>query len=384
MTATKALEQTVLQPGKRSSDVVEFEAKLRDLIVGQDEALSELVNVYQSMLAGLTTPGRPLANLLVLGPTGSGKTRLVEALAETLFGGAEAIIKVDCAEFQQSHEISKLIGSPPGYIGHRETPPLFTQETIDRCHTEKLKLSIVLFDEIEKASEALWQLLLGILDKGTLTLGDNRKVNMSRTIIFMTSNLGAAEIARMMTGGIGFAPPRLDEPSAQLEEKVHRLAVEAARKRFSPEFMNRLDKVLVFRPLNKADLEKILEIELRAVQKRIFTTQSERPFVLWYSQRAKEFLLSEGTDSRYGARPLKRAIERHVVVPISSLLASGQILAGDTVTADVPPDGHELLFTKLKPTLRPLTNGASNAGSSTAVAAAATAPSVSFPFGRVA
>jgi ATP-dependent Clp protease ATP-binding subunit ClpA len=367
MTAAKVIEQTVLQPGKRSSDVVEFETKLRDLIVGQDEAVSELVNVYQSMLAGLTTPGRPMANLLLLGPTGSGKTRLVEAVAETLFGAAEAIIKVDCAEFQQSHEISKLIGSPPGYIGHRETPPLFTQETIDRCHTEKLKLSIILFDEIEKASEALWQLLLGVLDKGTLTLGDNRKVNMSRTIIFMTSNLGAAEIARMMTGGIGFARPQLDEQSAQLEKKVHRLAVEAARRRFSPEFMNRLDKVLVFRPLVKSDLEKILEIELRAVQKRIFTTQTERPFVLFYSQQAKEFLLSEGTDSRYGARPIKRAIERHVVVPISSLLASGQISAGDTVTADVQADGHELVFTKMTPILRPLANGASNGGSSAAV-----------------
>jgi len=342
---TQMNQSTVLHPEKRSAEVLEFESRLRDMIVGQDAAVSELVNVYQSVLAGMATPGRPIANLLFLGPTGSGKTRLVEAAAEILFSTADAVVKVDCAEFQHSHEIAKLIGSPPGYIGHRETPAVLNQDMVDRYHTEKLKVTFILFDEIEKASDALWQLLLGILDKGTLTLGDNRKVNLSRAIIFMTSNLGASEITRLMSGGIGFAA-RSEGEDPQLEQKIYRVAVDAARRRFSPEFMNRLDKIIVFRSLSKTDLEKVLEIELGAIQTRIFATQTERPFVLLTSPEAKKFLLAEGTDLKYGARHLKRALERHLVLPLSSLLATEQIFAGDTVTADIAPDAKELVFSK--------------------------------------
>src|SRR6267143_6830353 len=181
---------TVLDPNRRSNDAGEFEAALRRRIVGQDQAIEKVVEIYQMFLAGLNAPGRPVGNLLFLGPTGSGKTRVVEAMAEALFGDAHAVIKVDCAAFQHSHEIAKLIGSPPGYLGHRETHPLITQEELDKSHREHLKLSFLLFDEIEKASDALWQLLLGMLDKATLTLGDNRKVDLSQTVIFMTSNLG--------------------------------------------------------------------------------------------------------------------------------------------------------------------------------------------------
>jgi ATP-dependent Clp protease ATP-binding subunit ClpA len=342
---TQMNQSTVLHPEKRSAEVLEFESRLRDMIVGQDAAVSELVNVYQSVLAGMATPGRPIANLLFLGPTGSGKTRLVEAAAEILFSTADAVMKVDCAEFQHSHEIAKLIGSPPGYIGHRETPAVLNQDMVDRYHTEKLKVTFLLFDEIEKASDALWQLLLGILDKGTLTLGDNRKVNLSRAIIFMTSNLGASEITRLMSGGIGFAS-RGEGQDPQLEQKIYRVAVDAARRRFSPEFMNRLDKVTVFRSLSKSDLERVLDIELGAIQTRIFATQTERPFVLLCSPEAKKFLLAEGTDLKYGARHLKRALERHLVLPLSSLLATEQIFAGDTVTADIAPDAKELVFSK--------------------------------------
>src|SRR5258706_13341876 len=210
--------QTVqLDLTQRSKESRDFEAGLRRKIVGQDEAVQAVVDLYQVFRAELNSPGRPVGNLLFLGPTGAGKTRLVEATAEVLFGDPHAVIKVDCAEFQHAHEIAKLIGSPPGYLGHRETPPLITQETLEQYHTDKLKISFLLFDEIEKASDALWQLLLGILDKGVLTLGDNRKVNLSRTIIFMTSNLGASEMTRLMTGGIGFAPAPRNSQSAQLE-----------------------------------------------------------------------------------------------------------------------------------------------------------------------
>src|SRR3989449_2154328 len=250
-----------LDPSKRSTDTMDFQSALRSKIVGQEEGVRALVDLYQVFRAGLNSPGRPVGTLLFLGPTGSGKTRVVEAAAEILFGDARAVIKVDCAEFQHSHEIAKLIGSPPSYLGHRETHPLITQDALAQSHTDKLKLSFLLFDEIEKASDALWQLLLGMLDKATLTLGDNRKVDLSQTVIFLTSNLGSGEISELMEGGMGFIQPK-DKPITGLDEKVERTAVEAARRKFSPEFMNRLDKVVVFHPLRREQLQEGLDIEL--------------------------------------------------------------------------------------------------------------------------
>src|SRR5437016_11161186 len=233
-----------LDPERRSSQTMEFQASLRAKIVGQEEGVQALVDLYQVFCAGLNSPGRPVGNLLFLGPTGSGKTRIVEAAAEILFGDPRAVIKVDCAEFQHSHEIAKLIGSPPGYLGHRETHPLITQEDLAKYHTEQLKLSFLLFDEIEKASDSLWQLLLGMLDKATLTLGDNRRVDLSQVVIFLTSNLGGGEITELMSGGMGFVQP-VDKPADTLDGKVTRTAQEAARRKFSHEFMNRLDNVVV-------------------------------------------------------------------------------------------------------------------------------------------
>src|SRR6187549_3481624 len=233
-------EELLLDPEMRSAKVLDFERQLLGKVVGQDRAVRRIVNMYQIYLAGMSTPGRPIGNLLFLGPTGSGKTRVVEASAEILFGSPRAFIKIDCAEFQHSHEIAKLIGSPPGYLGHRETPPLLTQEAIDQHHTDRCRLSFVLFDEIEKANDALWQLLLGILDKATLTLGDNRKVDLSRCVIFMTSNLGASEMNEMMNGGIGFmSSTKQDDASlAILDQKMYRTALDVAKRKFSPEFMN--------------------------------------------------------------------------------------------------------------------------------------------------
>src|SRR2546427_282495 len=248
-----------LDPSKRSTDTIDFQRAVRSKIVGQDEGVQALVDLYQVFRAGLNSPGRPVGNLLLLGPTGSGKTRIVEAAAEILFGDARAVIKVDCAEFQHSHEIAKLIGSPPGYLGHRETHPLITQESLAASHTDKLKLSFLLFDEIEKASDSLWQLLLGMLDKATLTLGDNRRVDLSQTVIFLTSNLGGGEIAELMEGGMGFIQPT-DTPVAGLNEKVERMAVEAARRKFSPEFMKRLRKVVVFPPFQSEQHYEVVGI----------------------------------------------------------------------------------------------------------------------------
>ena len=340
----KAAVRHQLDPTIRSNDTCDFHSSLRAKIVGQEEGVKSLVDMFQVFCAGLNSPGRPVGNLLFLGPTGSGKTRIVEAAAEILFGDARAVIKVDCAEFQHSHEIAKLIGSPPGYLGHRETHPLITQEALAASHTEKLKLSFLLFDEIEKASDALWQLLLGMLDKATLTLGDNRRVDLSQTVIFLTSNLGGGEITELMEGGMGFVQPK-DKPAAGLDEKVERTAVEAARRKFSPEFMNRLDKIVVFHPLRRVQLERVLEIELGQVQQRVLET-AKGQFLFRVTDAGRDFLLQEGTDQRYGARHLKRAIERHVVYPLANLLATEQVHLGDLVCIDWSKEQDCLSFVR--------------------------------------
>ncbi len=335
---------TILDPMLRSPRSAEFEVALQSMIVGQEQGVQALVELYQVFCAGLNSPERPVGNLLFLGPTGSGKTHIVEAAAEILFGDARAVIKVDCAEFQHSHEIAKLIGSPPGYIGHRETHPLITQEALAASHTDKLKLSFLLFDEIEKASDALWQLLLGMLDKATLTLGDNRRVDLSQTVIFLTSNLGSGEITELMQGGMGFVQPK-DKPASGLDEKVERTALEAARRRFSPEFMNRLDKVVVFRSLRREQLEEVLEIELGMVQRRVLEKENRR-FLFRVTAAGREFLMLEGTDQRYGARHLKRAIEVHVVYPLAHLLATEQVKLDDMLRIDWDERIGHLVFWK--------------------------------------
>jgi ATP-dependent Clp protease ATP-binding subunit ClpB len=336
---------TALDPTRRSSDAQDFETALRRKIVGQDQAVEKVVEIYQMFLAGLNPPSRPVGNLLFLGPTGSGKTRVVEAMAEALFGDPRAVIKIDCAEFQHSHEIAKLIGSPPGYLGHRETHPLLTQEALNQWHTDKLKLTLLLFDEIEKASDALWQLLLGILDKATLTLGDNRRVDLSQCLIVMTSNLGAGEMNDLMNGGLGFAnSPKLLQIDPRLDDKITRTAQEAARRKFSPEFMNRIDKIVVFKTLKPEHLEQILEIELGMVQQRILQATGNNQFVFSCTQKVKRFLLDEGTDPKYGARHLKRAIEKNIVFPLANLVATGQIKLGDFIRIDRKES--QLTFTK--------------------------------------
>src|ERR1700739_1778351 len=331
-----------LDPTIRSNDTRDFHQSLRAKIVGQEEGVQALVDLYQVFCAGLNSPGRPVGNLLFLGPTGSGKTRIVEAAAEILFGDPRVVIKVDCAEFQHSHEIAKLIGSPPGYLGHRETHPLITQEALAASHSDKLKLSFLLFDEIEKASNAIWQLLLGMLDKTTLTLGDNRRVDLSQTVIFLTSNLGGGEITELMGGGYGFINAD-EKPTKHLDEKVAPPGVEAARRKFSPEFMNRLDKVVVFHPLQRKQLEQVLDIELAMVQQRVLET-AKGQFLFRVTTNGRDFLLQEGTDQRYGARHLKRAIERDVVYPMANLLATEQVRLGDMICIDWEPADDHLHF----------------------------------------
>lgn len=335
-----------LDPTRHGEVTREFESFLRSRIVGQDAAIQAVTEIYQMFLVAMTPPDRPIGNLLFLGPTGSGKTYLVEVVAEALFGNRHAFIKVDCAEFQEHHEIAKLIGSPPGYVGHLQTPALLTQQSLNQWHTEDLKLTLLLFDEIEKASEALWQLLLGILDKGTLTLGDNTRVDLSQCLIFLTSNLGASQMSDLVQGGMGFAPHDAIADK-DLDAKIERTATEAARKKFSPEFLNRLDKVVVFRTLRPEQLEQVFDLEVAKIQKRIMTAIGQSHFTFRCSPQVKESLLKEGTDPKYGARHLKRVLERRIVYALANLVATRQISTGDCIEITLKPDGA-LAFAKAK------------------------------------
>ena len=334
-----------LDPSQTGNDAAKLRSSLQKLVVGQEEPIAQIVNIYQTWTAGMTDPSRPIGTFLFLGPTGTGKTRLVEATAEALLGDPRAVIKIDCGEFQQSHEIAKLIGSPPGYLGHRETHAALSQEALNHHHTESTRISFVLFDEIEKASDSVWNLLLGIMDKATLTLGDNRKVDFSQCMIFMTSNIGAADMEAMVRPKLGFAAGTGVADEA-LNGKISRAGIEAMRRKFTPEFVNRIDKVAVFRPLGTSELDSVLTIELHRLQNRILTSQHSAPFVFSVGDEARAYLLREGTDMKYGARHLKRAIERHVVHPLSNLIASSQVDSGDLVRVDYDPVADCLVFVK--------------------------------------
>jgi ATP-dependent Clp protease ATP-binding subunit ClpA len=347
-----ARTNTHLDPTKTGLQAQRLEKDLQGLVVGQDEAIAQVVNLYQEYLTGMTVPGRPVGIFLFLGPTGSGKTRMVEATAECLLHNPRAVIKIDCAEFQHSHEIAKLIGSPPGYLGHRETHALLSQEVLNQYHTDDLKLSFVLFDEIEKASDALWNLLLGILDKGTLTLGDNRRVDFSQAVIFMTSNLGASEMSALLSPRLGFnaygsvRKGASDAMDQTLDKKIARSGAESARRKFMPEFINRLDRIVTFKPLGSDQLRRILDIELKMVQQRVFNSASNCSFVFDVTDPAKDLLLREGTDMKYGARHLKRAVQRLLVQPISNLMATNQVGSGDWIRVDWDGTLDRFTFTK--------------------------------------
>jgi ATP-dependent Clp protease ATP-binding subunit ClpB len=336
----------LLDSSKTGRQAEDLENQLRHFVVGQDEAIHQIVKAYQTHLAGLSPVGRPIGNFLFLGPTGSGKTRLVEATAECLLKDPRAVIKIDCAEFQHSHEIAKLIGSPPGYLGHRETHALLSQEALNQHHTATVKVSFVLFDEIEKASDAVWNLLLGILDKATLTLDDNRKVDFSATMVFLTSNLGATEMSSLLSPRLGFHVATPEDPrcNTQLGARISGAGIAAARRKFTPEFINRLDKIVVFKSLGVEELRRIVDIELEMVQQRIRSAAAGKPFLVNLTDSAREFLLVEGTDFRYGARHLKRAIERLLVQPLSNLMASGQIRGGDCIHVSHEDGSGGLLF----------------------------------------
>ncbi len=360
-----------LDPTRNCPEVLRMEMGMKARVIGQDLAIEQIVRHYQSHIVGLSAPGRPICNLLLLGPTGCGKTRIAESLAEVLVGDKQALIKVDCGEFQHSHEISKLIGSPPGYLGHRETHPRLSQEKLDIYHTDRVKISFVLFDEIEKASDALWNLLLGILDKGTLTLGDNRQVDFSNTMILMTGNLGTAEAERLRDAPFGFAKPtgsqaaifvdRTDgagggerwdsivdadtQEDAAMRARMEKAVTGAAKRKFSPEFLNRLDRVILCNALTPPQIGSVLDLEMREVLTRVQRHRNCRVKAS-LSEAARNFLIGEGYDEKAGARNLKRAVEKHFVHPLSSLLATHQLADGDELMVDIDADVPGLVFSR--------------------------------------
>ena len=293
--------------------------------------------------AGLAPEGRPAGVFLLLGPTGTGKTRTVEALAEALHGSERALLRIDCGEFQMEHEVAKLIGAPPGYLGHRETQPILTQQRLNSVTSDRSSLALVLFDEIEKAAHSLTRLLLGVLDKAILRLGDNTSVNLERTLIFLTSNLGAGEMRRELHPDFGFGGVAPADP-AIAHRKIDRIAVAAAKRKFSPEFINRIDAISTYRPLGAAAVAEILELQLADLQRHIDSRLGARAFELDVSEETRAFLLRKGVSPEYGARELKRTLYRAVTQPLAAMITRGEVEPGGRVRVEWDKKEDSLLL----------------------------------------
>src|SRR5436190_2184008 len=266
---------------------------LSQKVVGQPAATKVIVPYIQMFQAGLAPEGRPVGVFLLLGPTGTGKTKTVEALADILHGSEKNVLKVDCGEFQMEHEVAKLIGAPPGYLGHRETQPMLTQQKLNAVTSDRCGLSLVLFDEIEKAAQSMTRLLLGILDKGILRLGDNSTVNFEKTLIFFTSNLGAREMMKEINPDIGFQSSSA-RSRAELSNRLERIALSAVRKRFSPEFINRIDAVVTYQPLDSESIKAILDNDIKMLQGHVNSRLGTRCFAIEVLPEARKFLLERG------------------------------------------------------------------------------------------
>jgi ATP-dependent Clp protease ATP-binding subunit ClpA len=344
-----SMELIPLDPTVESPEVLSLRSRLSSAIIGQPAAVDAILDIYRLVQAGMHRPGVPLGKFLFLGPTGAGKTYTAEVLAELLSGSPKALIRVDCAEFQHSHEIAKLVGSPPGYLGHRETHPALSQKRLNECHKDGFRQSFVVFDEIEKGNDALHKLLLGILDKGTLTMGDNSVVDFSNTWVFLTSNLGTEKIYQMMANnGMGFSEQQ-QYTSVQLQQIVET----EARKKFSPEFMNRLDRVVLYNPLSRETIETIFTIETKKFLDRSFGHKGFG-ISLEFTSDAKKYLIDEGYEKKNGARHLTRTIDKHLAFPLANLVLSGQLQKRDRV--HISYTHEKLRFSKYKPLVLPISD----------------------------
>jgi len=352
-----------LEPGRFNEHLQRFRQRMDRMVVGQPGAAARISDSFSRLIAGIHDPERPLLTMMFLGPTGVGKTETVRCLAETIFGDRRAYTRINCQEFSAHYNISKLLGSPPGYVGG-EIRPLLAQENLDKHHEKALerrsgliceegsrlaelyppdagrRLAIVLFDEIEKAHPKLWNTLLGILEDGHLVLANNEEVDFTNAIIVLTSNVGSRVLGATLTRqGIGF---QLDGDADQLDRDVEEAVHREAKKTFPMEFLNRFDELIVYHPLRREHLFAILDNQITMVHQRALA--SSEPFLLEVTPAAKERLVEEGTDPEYGARPLKRVVEKRLVTPISHLICSGQVRRGDLVVVD--HDGEAFRFRK--------------------------------------
>ncbi len=353
----------ILKKEKRNDQLVRFATHMNKMVVGQPKAIDKLTDSFSRLIAGVHDPESPLLTMMFMGPTGVGKTETVRALAETIFGNKRAYTRVNCQEYSAHYNISKLLGSPPGYVGG-EIRPLLAQENIDRHHKKALEkqtgmvseaesklssmyppeseknLSIILFDEIEKAHPKLWNLLLGILEDGTVVLGNNEEVDFRQSIIILTTNVGSEAMgAHLAQNNIGFATGHSDE---KMDRDIEDAAVREAKKVFPFEFLNRFDDIITYHTLKRAHLFSILDILIAQVHHR--SLLCSEPFLLEITREAKTRLVDEGSDIQYGARPLKRVVEKEIVTPISHYICSEQIRKGDLITVDLSDDA--LVFRK--------------------------------------
>jgi ATP-dependent Clp protease ATP-binding subunit ClpA len=332
--------QRTFREAQPATDVA---AALRESILGQDDAIETIAPYVELSMAGLAPEGRPAGVFLLLGPTGTGKTRTVEALAQALHGSDRHLLRIDCGEFQLDHEVAKLIGAPPGYLGHRETHPMLSQQKVNAVTSESSPLSLILFDEIEKAAPSFNRILLGVLDRATLKLGDNTSVSFENSLIFLTSNLGARGMMAEMAGGFGFSSGEA-KPAKERQSRLNRIAMNEVRRRFSPEFVNRIDEVVTYQALDRKALEGILELQLTLLRNHIHSRLGPASFDLELSSRARKLLLSEGTSSEYGARELKRAIHRLLMQPLARRLTRKAIPPASTDRVDTSARRTELDF----------------------------------------
>ena len=326
---------------ERPSRTDELIGLLSSKVVGQAHALEHIVPSIQLHQSGLAPDGRPVGVFLLLGPTGTGKTRTVEALAEVLHGDVRRIVKIDCGEFQHEHEVAKLIGAPPGYVGHAQTEPRLTQDILDTSASDRCDLTLVLFDEIGKAAPSLAQLLLGVLDKATLRLGDGSEVDFEQAIIFLMSNLGARDMLAEIQPGLGFDTHQR-RPGPELAAHLERVGLRAVRRHFSPEFVNRIDAVITYRPLGNESLVAILEHHVTDLQRHVQSRLGNRSFEIEVAPAARFFMLDKGTSMEYGARELRRTIHRHLTQPLAAMVANGQVAPGANVTVDFHEEGDHL------------------------------------------
>ncbi len=333
--------------GNRAPDLLD---ELKSRLVGQVHAVEQIVPYVRMHRAGLAPEGRPVGVFLLLGPTGIGKTKTVEALADALHGSERQMLRIDCGEFQMEHEVAKLIGAPPGYLGHRETQPIVTQQRLNAVTSENSNLSLVLFDEIEKAAPSMTRLLLSVLDKAVLRLGDNTQVNFERSMIFLSSNLGAEAMRKLLAPDFGFEAlsggAANEEPAtgAVPLKRLEKVARNAVRRRFAPEFVNRIDAVITYQPLDCDAMRRILDQQLHRLQVHIRDRLENESFELELDGSAREFLLDRGTSREYGARELKRTILRQLTQPLAEVVEGGEIAPGSLVRVSYDPKQDRLRF----------------------------------------